>query len=253
MAMSGNNSPGTRDALYAELRDDVEKFVFDEQVAAVFGDMIRRSVPGYATAISMTGVIAGRYAKAGSRVYDLGCSLGATTLAMRHHIGSAGSTIVAVDNSEAMIEACRENLAAGQPGGADVELVCDDIRGVEIRNASVVVLNFTLQFIPEEERADLLHTIFEGMLPGGVLVLSEKIAFDDPHQGRIFEELHHDFKRANGYSDLEISQKRSALENVLVPESIEKHLQRVEQAGFKPGYPWFQCLNFASFIGWKKG
>jgi tRNA (cmo5U34)-methyltransferase len=132
-----------------------------------------------------------------------------------------------------------------------VAVVCDDIRNVEITEASVVVLNFTLQFIPLDERAMLLEKIAEGMRPGGVLILSEKVVFNDVHLNGLLSDIHHDFKRAHGYSDLEISQKRSALENVLIPETISTHRDRLLNAGFTSVDVWFQCFNFMSMLAVK--
>ncbi|MEN8214753.1 MAG: carboxy-S-adenosyl-L-methionine synthase CmoA [Pseudomonadota bacterium] len=240
----------SRDRLFAELQSDIEAFLFDSRVAAVFEDMIRRSVPGYATAVAMTGVIAAEYAQDATNIYDLGCSLGATTAAIRQYQRARDCTIIAVDNSRSMIDSCSETLDGAAAEG--VQLLCDDIRAIEISNASVVVLNFTLQFIPVGERLELLQKIHDGLLPGGILILSEKLAFD-PGQQQLFSDLHDSFKQANGYSDLEISQKRTALEKVLVPETLEQHRRRLLQAGFSAVYCWFQCLNFASLIALKPG
>jgi len=226
------------------------EFAFNEAVAAVFADMIRRSVPGYELTLSMIGLIAREHAEHGSRLYDLGCSLGAASLAMRHAVEGRGCRIVGVDNSEPMLIRCRENLALDD-ASTPVELVCADIGDIVIRDASVVVLNFTLQFVPLEQRLDLLRRIHHGLLPGGVLLLSEKICFDDPVEEYTQVNLHHAFKRAQGYSDLEISQKRTALENVLVPESLATHQHRLTVAGFGRAFPWFQCFNFASLIAFK--
>ncbi|HUH36762.1 MAG TPA: carboxy-S-adenosyl-L-methionine synthase CmoA [Spongiibacteraceae bacterium] len=236
-----------RDTLYHQPLDAIAGFRFDEQVARVFPDMIQRSVPGYSTIIAMTGVLAERYARPGSHCYDLGCSLGASTLAMRQQLAGRDCRIIAVDNSPAMLERCRA-LVDSDPNATPVELVCGDIADTPIDNASVVVLNFTLQFVPLACRAALLERIARGMLPGGVLVLSEKIRFDDPHLDALNIDLHHSFKRANGYSDLEISQKRSALDNVLVPETLACHQQRLRDAGFQSVDVWFQCFNFASLV-----
>jgi tRNA (cmo5U34)-methyltransferase len=238
-----------KDTLYATPLDSIGGFAFDEQVVRVFPDMIRRSVPGYSTIIAMTGVLAGRYAQTGTRCYDLGCSLGASTLAMRHHLDRAqrDCRIVSIDNSAAMIAHCRDLIAA-DAGATPVDLVLADICDAPIEDASVVVFNFTLQFVPPERREALLARIGANMRPGGVLVLSEKIRFDDAHLQELNTDLHHAFKRANGYSDLEISQKRTALENVLIPETIATHTQRLRCAGFSSVDVWFQCFNFASLV-----
>ncbi len=243
------NEP-VKDSLYAQPQPAIGDFVFDENVANVFDDMIRRSVPGYGSIINMLGVLAGRYAQANSVCYDLGCSLGAGTLAMRRFIGQSGTRIIAVDNSQAMVNKCRQNIVRSNLT-VPVDIICDDITCIEFEPASVVAINFTLQFIPPEQRQALITKIAEAMLPGGVLVISEKLAFDDPHEERAQVELHHSFKKLNGYSELEISQKRTALENVLIPDTEQTHLRRLEAAGFKRSHVWFRCFNFASMIAYK--
>ena len=238
------------DTIYANPLAEVSRFAFDQRVVDVFPDMIKRSVPGYATIINMIGNLAERYVKADSHCYDLGCSLGAATLAMRHRIQAANCKIIGVDNSAAMIARCQQIIAADS-GEIPVELVEAPIQQIALHNASMAVLNFTLQFIPIEERLEMLHKICAGLNPGGVLIISEKVAFDDePHQ-QLMTELHHNFKRANGYSDLEIAQKRAAIENYLIPETLDAHRSRLRQAGFSSVDVWFQCFNFASLIAIK--
>jgi len=236
-----------KDRIYAEPLEAIGDFRFDRQVARVFPDMIRRSVPGYATVINMTGVLAAEYAQPHSRCYDLGCSLGASSLALQRGITAPGCRIIAVDNSPEMLEQARQELPTGEPR-TPIELVCADILELEIRAASLVVLNFTLQFIVPEHRLALLQAIHRGLRPGGILVVSEKIRFPDPEQELQQNRMHHAFKRANGYNDLEISQKRSALEHVLIPETLERHRQRLSEAGFRRADLWFQCFNFVSLI-----
>jgi tRNA (cmo5U34)-methyltransferase len=240
----------TTDTLYADPLMQVKGFRFDEAVVKVFPDMIHRSVPGYATIIDMIGNLAERYAQPNSHCYDLGCSLGAASLAMRHRIQATHCRIIAIDNSEAMVARCQEIIDADTKQ-LEVELYCADLCDTDIRNASVVVLNFTLQFIALEKRTDILAKIYEGLNPGGVLIISEKLAFDDKQHQLLMNELHHNFKRANGYSDLEIAQKRSAIENVLIPETLTKHRNRLKEAGFSSVDVWFQCFNFASMIAIK--
>jgi tRNA (cmo5U34)-methyltransferase len=245
------NSPDANpDTIYADPLAEVSRFAFDQRVVDVFPDMIKRSVPGYATIINMIGNLAERYALANSHCYDLGCSLGAATLAMRHRIRAADCKIIGVDNSAAMIARCQQVIAADS-GEVLVELVEARIQDVQLHNASMAVLNFTLQFIPVDERLEMLRNICTGLNPGGVLIISEKVAFDDePHQ-QLMTDLHHDFKRANGYSDLEIAQKRAAIENYLIPETLNAHRERLRQAGFNSVDVWFQCFNFASLIAIK--
>ena len=245
--MTDKTSP---DTLFASPLSEIVDFVFDEKVVDVFPDMINRSVPGYSTIINLLGIITRQYARPGTNIYDLGCSLGAATLSMRHHIAVEDCKIIAVDNASAMIERLQRIIERDNSRIA-VESHCKDLQAIDIHNASVVVMNFTLQFIAPEERDAIIEKIYQGMNPGGVLVLSEKLQFDNAQQDRVLTELHHAFKKSNGYSDLEIAQKRSALENVLIPETANVHHQRLQQAGFSEVYPWFQCFNFASFIAIK--
>lgn len=240
-----------KDAIYSTPLIDIIDFAFDEQVADVFPDMIQRSVPGYGMIISGIGIMAAKYAQANSHCYDLGCSLGAASLAMRQRIQQTDCDIIAVDNSPAMIERGRELLSRDVASRIPVNMVCADLRDVLIENASVVVLNFTLQFVPPCERLTLIKRIYQGLKPGGILIMSEKIAFEEMGRQQLHDELHLDFKRANGYSDLEISQKRSALENVMIPETLDCHQKRLKAAGFGFSDIWFQCFNFVSLVAVK--
>ena len=239
-----------KDSLYANPLGEIATFKFDESVVNVFPDMIQRSVPGYGAIISAIGLLAGRFSQPHSHCYDLGCSLGAAALAMRERIAAADCRIVAVDSSEAMVERFKRNLVA-DGAKPSIDIQCADIREVGIERASVVVLNFTLQFIPLADRAALLEKIYRGMLPGGVLILSEKLGFEDARQQALHVEMHHHFKKMQGYSELEISQKRLALEDVLLAESFTTHRHRLMAAGFDSVEIWFQYFNFASMIALK--
>ncbi|WP_312242483.1 carboxy-S-adenosyl-L-methionine synthase CmoA [Pantoea sp.] len=239
-----------RDTLFSAPIAKLGDWTFDERVAEVFPDMIQRSVPGYSNIISMIGMLAERFVQPDSTVYDLGCSLGAATLSVRRNIHVPGCAIIAVDNSPAMVERCRRHLDAFR-ADTPVNVVEADIRDIPIENASLVVLNFTLQFLEPDARLQLLSKIWQGLNPGGALVLSEKFSFEDAQVGELLFNMHHDFKRANGYSELEISQKRSMLENVMLTDSVETHKARLKQAGFSHAELWFQCFNFGSLVALK--
>ncbi|ABM00051.1 carboxy-S-adenosyl-L-methionine synthase CmoA [Shewanella amazonensis] len=239
-----------QDTLFAEPGEHQGNFQFDSRVAGVFGDMIRRSVPGYTQIINTIGEIADRCVTPGSNVYDLGCSLGAATLAIRRKIEGRNARIFAIDNSEPMLVRAEENLSA-YVSDTKVFFQLADIRDQTFENASLVVLNFTLQFLPPDDRDTLLARIYQGLNPGGILLLSEKLKFDGVDVQALLDSLHLDFKRANGYSELEISQKRSAIENVLIPDTLEQHKTRLNQAGFTQADLWFQCFNFASMVAIK--
>lgn len=231
--------------------DALVDFVFDDKVASVFTDMVNRSVPGYALIVRMISVLAEQYASSNTKLYDLGCSLGAVTFLLQQ-LKLENCSIVAVDNSAAMIKSCHDSLALNSATGLlPVELRCEDIQETELSDASVVVLNFTLQFIAPVQRDRIIKKIYDALVPGGILIISEKIMFTETEKNALFIELYHQFKKANGYSDLEISRKRSALENILIPETIEQHNERVTAAGFVLFEPWFQCFNFASMFAVK--
>ena len=226
-------------------------FIFDEKVAGVFEDMINRSVPGYSTIIAMIGVLAERYYRKDSIIYDLGCSLGGATFSVFERLKDQGCSIIAIDNSIAMLERLVTKQQKFEGAHYCIESRCENIQVAQIENASVVILNFTLQFVPLADRAALIEKVFKGMNKGGVLIISEKIISPDNHLNELIIELYHQFKENMGYSKLEISQKRSALENVLIPETLDSHRARILQTGFSSFEVWFQSLNFASMIAIK--
>jgi len=239
------------DRLFATPLAKPQDFVFNEDVVRVFPDMIKRSVPGYPTIVENIGVLAAQFAQPNTCLYDLGCSLGAVTQALRRHVKTDNCQVIAVDNSAAMVERCREYLHGQDSMFQEllpVEVIEADVLALDFRPASLVALNFTLQFIPPEQRPALLHAIRHALVPGGALILSEKLRFEDEQEHDLLTNLHIAFKRANGYSELEIAQKRSAIENVMKPDNLETHRQRLLDAGFSKVVPWFQCLNFASLI-----
>ncbi|MCO7187358.1 carboxy-S-adenosyl-L-methionine synthase CmoA [Pseudoalteromonas sp. XMcav2-N-2] len=238
-----------KDSIYAT-EQEVRDFTFDANVVEVFPDMIQRSVPGYATIVSTMGKLAGQYAQSNSNLYDLGCSLGAVTLSMRRNIDKENCRIIAVDNSQPMVERCQMHLK-GFKSDVPVDVQLGDINELEISNASVVAMNFTLQFIPQAQRAAVLEKIYQGLKPGGVLLLSEKIKGENDIKDNLLIDLHHDFKRHNGYSELEISQKRTAIENVMRTDSLSTHKKRLEQIGFAHTQVWYQCFNFCSLVAIK--
>ena len=231
-----------------------EPFRFDEAVAEVFPDMLRRSIPGYAASLEAIGSLAARFVKDDSRCYDLGCSLGAATLAMRQGIKADRVDIVAVDNSEAMISRCREVIArhtTARPDSPPVDVVLQDIRDTSIENASMVVLNYTLQFLDLDERGPLIYRIANGLNPGGLLVLGEKVVDEDERIEELLVDLYYEHKRRNDYSALEIARKRAALESILIPETVSTHRERLEAAGFENIAVWFRYFNFVSIVAIK--
>ena len=239
-----------KDTIYRSIDAPIKPFEFDQRVVDVFPDMIKRSVPGYPLTISMISVVADNYVQADSNIYDLGCSLGAVTFAIQQNLNGKKCKIIAVDNAQAMIDACR-NIDLKEKSGVAIEFLLDDVVNTEIKNASVVVMNFTLQFVPLDMRRSLIEKIYNGLLPGGVLILSEKIHFEDEQEESVMVALHHHMKELNGYEQLEIANKRDSLEEVLIPETIETHEQRLKDAGFEKTFTWLRCFNFVSMIAIK--
>lgn len=237
----------SRDDIYRQPKPGgIVDFVFDARVASVFPDMIRRSVPGYETVLPLSGLIAARHMGPAGRCYDLGCSLGATSVAVLRSVEDPAARLIAVDNSPAMLARASE-IHAGEPR---IEWVEADLLEVPIEAADAVVMNYTLQFVAPALRQGLLQRIHAGLKSSGVLIVSEKIRFDDPLLQTEFEAAHLDFKRANGYSELEVAGKRAALEKVLLPDTEAEHLARFAAAGFETAHIWFRCLNWASFIAY---
>ena len=243
----------TNDTIYRNQGTN-EPFRFDDNVARVFPDMLRRSIPGYAASIEAIGSLAARYVRAGTTCYDLGCSLGAATLAMRQGIQEPCCRIVAIDSAPAMIERCREIVEEDDRlNGPEtqVDLAQQDIRDAHIANASMVVLNYTLQFIQLADRDAIVKNIFDGLNEGGLLVLSEKVVDEDEHMEELLVDLHHEHKRRHHYSTLEVARKRAALENVLVPETVAAHRTRLERIGFSRPAVWLRYFNFVSIIAFR--
>lgn len=238
------------DNIYSKPMNSVNDFRFDDTVADVFPDMIQRSVPGYQTIIHTIGELASKYVTPSSNVYDLGCSLGAASMSVARATADTPCKIIAIDSSEAMVERCRKKISHFTLSNP-VDVKCELAQDTRISNASMVIMNFTLQFIPPEDRQGILENIYQGLLPGAVLVLSEKIRHDAEAGNELLIDLHHQFKRDNGYSELEVSQKRAALENVMLTDTFETHQARLASAGFSTVVRWFQCYNFTSLIAIK--
>ncbi len=232
-----------RDEVYRNSQNQIVDFAFTEAVAAVFPDMIRRSVPGYETMIPVTGLIAARHLGDQGHAFDLGCSLGATTLAILQQNPSPDIRVTGVDSAAAMIAGAK--AAVTDPRANFIE---QDLRDCDVSGAAVVLLNLVLQFVQPEHRLQVLGQIRTQMSNEGLLIVSEKVANADPELHNFYDSTHLAWKKANGYSDLEVSQKRTALENVMRIDTEEEHHQRFAQAGFSKVVQWYRCMNWASFL-----
>ena len=238
---------GQRDSLYAQALDEVPPFEFNEAVSEVFSDMIRRSVPGYETVVRMTGALVAEAYKGEGVIYDLGCSLGEASAWILTACDTRQPNVVLVDSSKFMLQRCRQRFASQER----VEFLCADLNEMNFKPASAFVLNYTLQFIPMAERSGLLERLWQALLPGGVVIVSEKIRLEPPERDAQAVHRHHAFKRLMGYSDREVEQKREALENVLIPDGLDQLKERLQSAGFSRIFVWFECLNWVSIAAYK--
>lgn len=238
-----------KDRIFAEPRP-AAPFAFTAEVAGVFDDMLDRSVPLYRESLRRQAQLAARFYREGTRIYDLGCSNGNFGLALGAEMGARDFAMVAVDNSAPMLDLYRARLAA-TAFGERIVLEEGDARRVAMANASVVVINLTLQFLPLEDRDALLARVHEALVPGGVLLLTEKVVDRDTALAELEREFYYRLKGENGYSQMEISQKREALENVLIPETLEAHRARLERAGFAAVTVWLKWFNFAALLARK--
>jgi tRNA (cmo5U34)-methyltransferase len=237
------------DGVFRE-RQTIADFKFGEQVAAVFDDMLERSVPFYHEMQRMIGEMATDFAVEGTNIYDLGCSTG-TTLLRLHDAAPKSVHFVGVDYSEEMLQRCRQKLSHHE-FDRSYELVCADLNcGVRIQNASMVLMVLTLQFVRPLNRDAVVRSIREGLRENGVLILLEKVLGEDSVFNRLFIRYYYEMKKRHGYSELEISQKREALENVLVPYKLNENLEMLKRAGFRYSDVFFKWNNFCGIVAVK--
>ena len=223
-------------------------FQFNRRVAEVFDDMLKRSVPCYSQVIEMTAWILEKFLISGDRVYDLGSSTGTTLIELARRMEHLKLKFTGFDNSAAMVE--KATLKAEIYSKKErLKFKKKDITDLDLHQAGAIILNYTMQFISPEIRKDFLTKIHGFLRPGGVLVMSEKVILSDSALNSGFVEFYHDFKRSMGYSEIEISNKREALENVLIPFTAKENLALMKKAGFTNAQPFFQWFNFVSFMG----
>lgn len=238
-----------RDKLFGEPQSP-RAFTFDRDTAAVFDDMVSRSVPLYDEMQRMCAEIASRFAVDGTRLYDLGCSTG-TTLLNLDEVVEPGVRFIGIDSSADMLENARRKLT--DAGFArEHDLVVDDINdSLELDNASVCTMILTLQFIRPASRARVLSNVFRGLNPGGCLILVEKTVTDDSRLNELFIDCYHELKRRNGYSEMEIARKRDALEDVLIPCRLEENRDLLLNTGFRSVEVFFRWYNFCGLVALK--
>jgi tRNA (cmo5U34)-methyltransferase len=238
-----------RDQYFADQKTPFD-FQFTAEVAGVFDDMVSRSVPFYHEMQRMTAELAGDLIEPGTNVYDLGCSTG-TTLLLLDRVAPKGVRFFGIDDAPEMLARCESKLK--QHGFShEYELLTTDLNaGVEMNNASLAVMAFTLQFIRPLHRDQLIADIHRGLNPNGGLILLEKVLGEDSHFNRLFIKYYYDLKRRNGYTELEITQKREALENVLIPYKLLENREMLLRAGFRYVDVFFKWYNFCGIVALK--
>ncbi len=241
----------SKDQVFSKKMTSIKSFEFNDEVASVFDDMVSRSVPFYDEIHRIILDLIDR-AYPGGPIYDLGCSTGTTFALIAKHLKAKNiefPEFIGVDNSPAMLKKCHEKMKKNKINHA--HFYCQDLSDSEIKKAGMVIMNYTLQFISPTKRQDLLSNVYKGLDKGGVFILSEKIKSPGHTINDLLIELYYDFKRRNGYSELEISQKREALEDVLIPLTPEKQIEQLKAAGFKKVDMIFRWYNFACYMGIK--
>lgn len=238
------------DKVFSVEVERVNDFEFNDTVAAVFDDMVSRSVPLYAEIQRMLAELAASFATEGSNIYDLGCSTG-TTLALLHEQLAVNAHLIGVDNSAEMLDQCRTKMASRKLADRIALRLADLDQGIELENASVVLLVLTLMFVRPLHRERLIRQIHAGMQDNGCLLIVEKVLGDGSLFNRLFIERYYAYKRRCGYSELEIAQKREALENVLVPYRLFENRELLLGAGFREVEVFFKWYNFAGFVAVK--
>ncbi len=245
------NSTPTKMAIDKLFNNMSGDFTFNDKVAEVFDDMLERSVPCYRQVLDMTGKLLDSFVQDGDLIYDLGCSTGRPLIALTEMLKSKNLRYIGMDSSEAMINKAR--IKAEMYSKQDqVSFELADITTTDLEPCRAVLLSYTLQFLRPMNRAAFLRKIYTSLKPGGILILSEKIISHHSSLNRSFIDIYLDFKRRQGYSEIEITKKREALENILIPFSIEENLSQLREAGFTSCESFFQWFNFVSFAAVKE-
>lgn len=240
----------SKDRVFAGSSEWGSDFQFNEEVADVFDDMLNRSVPYYAEQQLLIQQVARKFYIPGTCIYDLGCSTGVTLINIATALGP-NVTLVGYDFSEAMLEKARANIS--KAGLADqIELRQGDFNGgldnLELQNASIVTLCWTLQFVRPLWRERLIRWINQGTAAGGALICSEKILTNSSDMNRYFIDFYYQYKARNGYTSDEILRKRDALENVLVPYRTDENFELFRRNGYSSIETCFQWFNFATYL-----
>jgi tRNA (cmo5U34)-methyltransferase len=240
----------TKDRIFGKKKRRIDDFNFGKETASVFDDMLDRSVPYYGELQRMMSEMCGDFAAAGTNLYDLGCSTCTTFIALDKFV-APGVTFVGLDSSQEMLNKAKEKLAAHNFRRPHALLCVDLNQALTVQNASVVIMNLTLQFVRPLHRQKVVETIASGLNEGGCFILIEKVLSQNSTLNRLFIKYYYEFKKRNGYSEMEITQKREALENVLIPYHFDENRELLLRSGFKACDMFFRWYNFCGMIALK--
>lgn len=238
------------DKVFADKVNRVDDFAFTDKVAAVFDNMLDRSVPFYSEIQRMAVELAKCFYQPGTAVYDLGCSTGTTLSRMADALNDDQARFIGFDTSKPMLDKAQEKISAAGISH-QCQLLEEDITHARFETASVFCMLFTLQFVRPLHRDQLIRRIYSSLKDGGCLILAEKVLGNETTMNRVFIELYYDFKRRNNYSELEITQKREALENVLIPYRVDEDITLLKRNGFEFVEIFFKWYNFCGFVAVK--
>ncbi|MEO1958344.1 MAG: carboxy-S-adenosyl-L-methionine synthase CmoA [Nautiliaceae bacterium] len=236
------------------MRDEVFKkpiskqFEFDEDVASVFDDMLNRSVPFYKENLNLQIKILKKFLKDNDKIIDLGCSTGNFLIELAKK-SNKKLKLTGIDNSEAMIKRAKQKAKAF---GVEIKFLNEDFLNSNLDNAKAIIANYTIQFIRPLKREKLIKKIYSSLKDDGIFLMSEKLISENKKLNKIMIDIYYEYKKKMGYSEFEIAQKREALENVLIPYSMQENIDMLKEAGFKNIEVIFRWNNFATFLAFKK-
>jgi tRNA (cmo5U34)-methyltransferase len=218
-----------------------------------FDAHIAREIRGYETLFSIASGLADTVIATGTNVYDLGCSTGRFLVSLAKRIADETDTFRRRYVQFIGIEP-NDNFADRHRDAPDsVTFIRKRVTpSTQFENASLISAIFTLQFIPIHERQPVVRNIYEGLNPGGVFLLAEKVYSSDPEIDRLINNSHLDFKR-------EITDAAQILENdvrlrsIMRPLTLQENVSLLGNAGFNRCECFWRVNNFVALIAIKGG
>jgi len=227
-------------------KDIKKQFEFDKEVANVFDDMIDRSVPFYKENLNLSINVIKNYLQKEDKILDLGSSTGTFLINLAKL--NLNLKLVGIDNSTAMIERAKNKAKAF---GVNIDFKEKNFMEDEFGINKLITANYTIQFIRPIKREKLIKKIYDSLEDNGIFLMSEKLISEDKKLNKLLIDEYYDYKKQKGYSEYEISKKREALENVLIPYSETENREMLKNAGFKHIETIFRWCNFSTFLAFK--